>query len=142
MEFTLIQIGKDKSKADITQKLAIKDFDPEDFIGFQDLTVSPTSIVASPYILASLSCQLATWLSTIPRMKRVVLNKTVLPAGSIPKSVLKKHMNEYLWKNDKSCAYVVQQVHDDKILDDYAVLAEVRKINTSMIDRYILYSTK
>lgn len=142
MEFTLVQIGRDKSKADINKHLAIKDFDPEDFIGFQDLTVSPTSIVASPYILASLSIQLSNWLSTIPRMKKVVLNRSFLPAGSIPKSVLKKHMNEYLWKNDKSCAYVVQQVHDGKVLDDYAVLAEVRKLNTSMIDRYIIYSTK
>ena len=134
----LIQIGKDKSKADISKDLGIDNAAEQDVIDFAFL------VMRSSYILNNLNIKLGNWLREQPRMSKKVIesDRLFLPAGSIPKSLLKKHLNEYLWDVDKSCAYVVRLIEDDKVLDEYAIIVEIKKRNTSMIDRYIIYSTK
>lgn len=148
MEVNILEIGCDKPSADISQKLMIKDFDEEEVYEMYNLTKKCS------FIITNLKGQLLTWLSDIhkaqPRLFAVTNDRLYLPPGAIPKKLLKKHKHEYLWKNDKSCAYIVEQAQEDIILgdtfytgiDEYAVIAEVKKQNSKLIDRYIIYSTR
>ena len=148
MEFNMLEIGCDKCRADISQKLMIKDFDEDDVYEMYYLTKKCS------FIITNLKGQLLSWLSNVhklqPKMFAVTKDRLYLPPGAISKKLLKKHMNEYLWENDKSCAYIVEQTEEDIIqgnifytgIDEYAVIAEVKKANSNLIDRYIIYSTK